>query len=68
MGKRKYEEVEQENEMDIVIWPTDEEVLAQIEDEIEPEECICIDEEITNIREQLEEIKDMLKQLLKKKK
>ena len=47
---------------------TDEEVLAQIEDEIEPEECICVDEEITNIREQLEEIKDMLKQLLKKKK
>lgn len=66
MPKRKREEIEPED--DIIIWPTDEQVLEDIKDEIEPEECICIDDEITHIREQLEEIKDMLKQLLKKKK
>ena len=69
MPKRKREEpeIESEGETDIIVWATDEEVLADIADEIESEECICVDEEITAIREALTEIKLMLLAILNNK-
>jgi|LakMenEpi03Aug12_release.lakeMendotaPanAssembly.Ray.scaffolds.fasta_scaffold914977_2 hypothetical protein len=55
---------EPEPETDIIIWPTDEEVYNDIKDELEPEQCICIDDEITNINTSLTEIRKDIYQLL----
>jgi hypothetical protein len=44
-------------ETDIIVWPTDEEVYDDVEDELEPEECICIDDEITEIKASLDQIR-----------
>ena len=55
---------EPEPETDIIVWPTDEEVYNDIKDEIEPEECICIDDEINNINVSLAEIRQDISQLL----
>jgi len=57
-------EPEPEPETDIIVWPTDEEVYNDIKDEIEPEECICIDDEINNINVSLAEIRQDISQLL----
>jgi hypothetical protein len=62
-NKRKHIE-EQEPEHDIIVWPTDEEVYNDIKDEIEPEQCICIDDEITNINTSLEQIRKDIYQLI----
>ena len=55
---------EPEPETDIIVWPTDEEVYNDIKDEIEAEECICIDKEITDIRDSLTQLRKDIYQLL----
>ena len=57
-------ELESESETDIIVWPTDEEVYNDIKDEIEPEQCICIDDEITNINTSLTQIRQDIYQLI----
>ena len=48
---------------ELIVWPTDEEVLADAEDEIEDMECVCIDEEIADIRDSLAVITDDIKEI-----
>ena len=55
-----------EPETDIIVWPTDEEVYNDIKDEIEEEyeQVICIDKEITDIRDSLTQLRKDIYQLL----
>ena len=57
---------EPEPETDIIVWPTDEEVYNDIKDEIEEEyeQVICIDKEISDIRDSLTQIRKDIYQLL----
>lgn len=61
MPKRKRtEEPEPDNKMDIIVWPTDEEVYEDVKDELEDSQCVCIDDEITHIRDTLDDLKDSI--------
>ena len=55
-----------EPETDIIVWPTDEEVFNDIKDEIEEEyeQAICIDKEISDIRDSLLQLRKDIYQLL----
>ena len=55
-----------EPETDIIVWPTDEEVYNDIKDEIEEEyeQVICIDKEISDIRDSLTQLRKDIYQLL----
>ena len=55
-----------EPETDIIVWPTDEEVFNDIKDEIEEEyeQVICIDKEISDIRDSLTQLRKDIYQLL----
>ena len=55
-----------EPETDIIVWPTDEEVFNDIKDEIEEEyeQVICIDKEISDIRDSLLQLRKDIYQLL----
>ena len=57
---------EPEPETDIIVWPTDEEVYNDIKDEIEEEyeQVICIDKEISDIRDSLLQLRKDIYQLL----
>mgnify|MGYP003344996585 CR=1 FL=1 len=57
---------EPEPETDIIVWPTDEEVYNDIKDEIEEEyeQVICIDKEISDIRDSLTQLRKDIYQLL----
>ena len=57
---------EPEPETDIIVWPTDEEVFNDIKDEIEEEyeQVICIDKEISDIRDSLTQLRKDIYQLL----
>ena len=63
MPKRKRieeSESEPDDKMDIIVWPTDEEVYEDVKDELEDSQCVCIDDEITHIRDTLDDLKDRI--------
>lgn len=59
-NKRKRQ---REPETDIIIWPTDEEVYEDVKHELEPEQCICIDDEIAEIRMSIKKTEESISAL-----
>ena len=56
--RRKNNKRKREPETDIIVWPTDEEVYEDVKHELEPEQCICIDDEIADTRMMIQQIKE----------